>query len=413
MRLEACREEAWLCNHCSMCSETINDDSGFYVTCPVYRQLRFEDSSARGHNTVAFYLLDGTLKYSKEVADCVYNCTTCASCEEICKPFGNMMAQVGGSALKNLINPVMAAFGATFDPVQSVQILEAMRADCVDLGLQPEPVKRMAVSTEQNYNPYEQRHADRLKWAQGLGIAEHAQTALFVGCIPSYTRQEVAAATANVLRGAGVKFAVLPDEWCCGSPLLRTGSINVAEKMISHNVEMLRENAVELLVTACAECYMAISKDWPKMAGGQLPFRAMHISEYMARLISARKIRLKHRIKATVTYHDPCHLGREMGVYDEPRAVLRAIPGVKVVEMYPTKHAAWCCGAGGGLKESHPDLALEIGADKLPLVKAAGASVLASSCPFCKTNFKDAVEEADESIEVRDLTELVAASMGV
>lgn len=412
MRLEKYREEAWTCNHCSMCTDTVCDESGFYRTCPVYRQLRFEDSSARGHNTIALYLLEGSLKYSKEVADCIYNCTTCASCEEICAPMSNMLALIGGSALKTMLPKILRPLGAEMEAVQSVGMVEAMRADCVDLGLQPEPLKKMAESTEKNYNPYEEPHASRTKWAQGLDIPETAETVLFVGCNTSYRRQEIATSTAKILRRAGVKFAVLPDEWCCGSPLLRNGNVDVAEKMIKHNVELLKEKKVKSLVTPCAEGYMAISKDWPKFAG-ELPFKVLHISEFLARLISDGKIKFKHPIKSKVTYHDPCHLGREMGIYDEPRAVLKAIPGVELVEMYPTKHAAWCCGAGGGLKDSNPDLGLDIGADKIPLIKETGASVLASACPFCKTNFMDVIERAKEPIEVKDLTELVAESVGV
>ena len=412
MRLEEYKQEIWTCNHCAMCTGTVSDEGGFYKTCPTYERLRFEDSSPRGHNTIAFYLLEGSLKYSKEVADCIYNCTTCASCEEICKPFANMIAQIGGSALKTMLPKILRPLGAELEALQSVAIMEAMRADCVDLGLQPEPLKKMAASTEKNHNPYEEPHADRLKWAEGLNIPETADTVLFVGCNPSYRRQEIAVSTAKILKRAGIEFAILPDEWCCGSPLLRTGNIDIAEKMIKHNVDLLKEKKVKRLVTACDEGYLAISRDWPKIAV-DLPFKVLHISEYLAQLISAGKIRLKHRINSKVTYHDPCHLGRVMGIYDEPRAVLNAIPGVKLVEIYPTKHAAWCCGAGGGLKDSNPDLALDIGADKIPLIKETGATILASACPFCKTHFSDVIERAKEPIKVKDITELVAESMGV
>ena len=100
MRIEEFKRDIWTCNHCSMCTGTVSDEGEFYKTCPAYEQLRFEDSSARGHNTVAFYLLQGSLKYSKEVADSTYNCTTCASCVEICKPMSNMITQMGGMSME-------------------------------------------------------------------------------------------------------------------------------------------------------------------------------------------------------------------------------------------------------------------------------------------------------------------------
>jgi heterodisulfide reductase subunit D len=349
---------------------------------------------------------------TSDVADCVYNCTTCAACEEICKPVGNMIAQIGGSALKAAIPPIMGALGAALEPVHSVEVLEAMRADCVDLGLQPEPLKKMAASAEKNHNPYGEPHANRLKWAEGLNIPQTADTVFFVGCNTAYRRPEIAIATAKILSGAKIEFAVLPDEWCCGSPLLRAGNVNSAEQMIKHNVTLFKEQRIKTLVTACAEGYMAMSRDWPKVAGA-LPFKVLHISQLLPDLISSGKLRIKRAIKAKVTYHDPCHLGRVMGIYDESRLVLKSIPGIKLVEMYPTKHAAWCCGAGGGLKESNAQLALNIGMAKLPLIKETGASILASACPFCKTHFMDVIERAKAGIQVKDLTELVVEAIGV
>lgn len=412
MRIEEYKREIWTCNHCGMCAGTVTDEGEFYKTCPTYQQLGFEDSSPRGHNIMAFYLLEGSLKYSKEVADSIYNCTTCASCEEICKPMSNMVAQMGGTALKTLLPRILSPLGAELEPIQSVAIVEAIRADCVDLGLQPEPLKVMAESIEQNYNPYKEPHQNRNKWAEGLDIPQTAETVFFVGCTTAYRRPETAVATAKILKGAGVKFAILPDEWCCGSPLLRSGNVDLAEKMIKHNVDLLKEKKVKRLVTSCAEGYMGISKDWPKLAG-ELPFEVLHISQLLAKLISDGKIRFKKPINSKITYHDPCHLGREMGIYDEPRAVLKSIPGIDLVEMYPTRHAAWCCGAGGGVKISNPELALDIGAAKIPFVKETGATVLASACPFCKTHFIDVIDRAKEPIEVKDITELVAQAMGV
>ena len=238
-----------------------------------------------------------------------------------------------------------------------------------------------------------------MEWAEGLAIRETADTALFVGCNSAYRTQEIAQSTARILKAAGIDFAVLRDEWCCGSPMLRTGYVDLGQKMIRHNVDLLAEKGVKRVITPCAEGYMAMGRDWPRVTG-ELPFKVMHISQVLAQLVSDRKLKSGRRVNRKVTYHDPCHLGRVMGIYEEPRQVLRAIPGVELVEMYPTRHAAWCCGAGGGLKASDPDLAMAIGAEKLYQIKETGASVLASSCPFCKSHFKD-------------VTELVAESLGV
>jgi heterodisulfide reductase subunit D len=137
------------------------------------------------------------------------------------------------------------------------------------------------------------------------------------------------------------------------------------------------------------------------------------MSQVFSELISKKKLTLVNKVPALVTYEDPCHLGRGMGIYEDPRIVLRAIPGVKLVEMYPTKHAAWCCGSCGGVPVSDPDLALKLGQRKLALVKNTGADMIATSCPEVKIHLDTVIEKSNETLVVKDLAELVAESMGV
>ncbi len=411
-RLEELKNETWLCNHCAMCTETICDEAGYYRTCPVYRQLRFEDNSAKGHNTIALYLLQGSLKYTQELSDCLYKCTTCATCEEICVPVGSISALMGGNELKTFLPEVVKPLGINLEPILSVKILKAMRADCVDLGIEPEPVKKMAESIRENNNPFNQPHVDRMKWAQGLDIPQEADTVLFVGCRPAYIRQEIAISTAKILKNAGIMFTVLPDEKCCGASLLGAGHVDLAEKVIKHNVDLLKKMKVKKVISICSDGCKSMQNDWPDIAG-KLPFEVVHITELLCRLISEEKITFKNQINKRVTYHDPCHLGRGMKIYREPRAILNAIPGLDLVEMYPNKHGSWCCGAGGEVKLTNPDLALDIGTKKISLVKEIGASVLATSCPQCKTNFLDIIGSQKTPVEVKDVIELVAESMGI
>lgn len=410
--LKKWKDETWLCNHCSMCADTICDDAGFYRTCPVYRQLGFENNTAKGHNIIALYLLQGSLKYTEDLADCVYKCTTCGTCQEICAPGGNISAQMGGTELKTFLVDAAGALGVTLEGIRSPDILKAMRADCVDLGLAPEPIKNMAESAKKNHNPYDWPHEDRMNWAEGLNIPTSGETVLFVGCRQAYQRPEMAVSTAKILKAAKYDFSILPDERCCGASLIGTGNVAIGHELIKHNVELLKKANVKRVISMCGDGYKVMKTVWPEVAG-DLPFEVIHITELITQLIADGSIEFKKPINKKVTYHDPCHLGRGMKFYQPPRTVLKAIPGIELAEMYPNKHAAYCCGAGGGIKQSNPDLAMAIGAEKIPLVKKTGASTLVTSCSYCKTNFLDVIENEKAPIEVIDITELVAEAMGV
>jgi len=276
--------------------------------------------------------------------------------------------------------------------------------------LTPEPYKRLSSRIKKDRNPYGEPKENRNKWAEGLDISEKADTVLFVGCTLCYRRMEIPIATAKILKKLGVPFSILSDEWCCGSPLFRTGETTLAEEMARHNVEALKE--AKTVLTSCAGCARVLKDDYPKILGN-LPFEVLHFTEFLYSLAKEGKLKPEKKIFKKVTYHDPCHIGRHLGIYDEPRKVLKSIPGIQLREMYPTRENAWCCGAGGGLKISHSELAIEIATDRLGHAKEVDAEAIVSSCPFCKTNILDAIKKTDSKLQMYDITELVALSMGI
>lgn len=412
MKLKKQMDEAWLCNHCSMCSEMVCDEAGFYKVCPVYQVMEFEDYSARGHNTIALYLLEGSLKYSKEVSDVLFKCATCGICEEVCKPMGNAVAALGGSGLKSVLPDVLAPLGMELNPVKSVTIMEAMRADCVDQGLQPEALKTAAANLEKTGNADAKPAKDRAKWAEGLDLAAGSATVLFAGSTASYETPEVAQAAAKVLKSTGVRVSLLAGETDSGALMFRTGNTAVAEKLAKANVEALKAAGASEVIALSADDFFAMKTDWVKSCG-ELPFKVRHISQVLAELLAEGRLSLNAPLNMRVTYQDPCHLGRGMGVYRDPRDVIEAIPGVTFVDMYPTAHAAWCCGSCGGVPIADPALSMDLGKRKLPLVDNTGASVIVSTCPEVKAHMNKVLAQAGSSLKAKDLTELVAESMGV
>jgi heterodisulfide reductase subunit D len=359
-------------------------------------------------------ILAGKLDYSPGVADTLATCLLCGLCREMCWPYVKLNFAAPG--------------------IDMVGVTRAMRQDLVEAGLAVEAYSRLASSLAENRNSYGQPQEHRKTWAEGLGIPTRgAETMFFFGCTAGYQAPEIAQSTAKILRKAGVDFGILEEEWCCGAPALQTGYMEQAREHAVHNIDSLKAAGARTVVFSCAECYHSFKKDYPEMAGS-LPFELIHISEYLAHLLKEGKIKLGEEIKAKVTYHDPCYLARNLaslpqpwmrlsdrpadlegkhGIIDQPRTVLSAIPGLELVEMYPTRRQSWCCGSGGRtVKEAFPDLALDIAEDKLKLAQEAGASKIVSTCPMCKTNLADAIKRNGFALEAVDLTELVAQSLG-
>lgn len=241
---------------------------------------------------------------------------------------------------------------------------------------------------------------------------DKAKTVLFIGCTSAYRRQEIATNTVKILNKLGIPFSLMKDEWCCGSPLLRTGQNAQAKEMAQHNLDQLKD--AEKVITSCAGCLRAFRVDYPKM-GLDVPFEALHITEFLSGLLDEGKLKLKNPVNMKVTYHDPCHMGRHMDfpIYDEPRKLLKAIPGLELKEMFANRENTWCCGAGGGFKVSHPETAIEVATDRLGHAKEVDAQVIVSSCPFCKSNILDAINAQKSDLKMYDITELIAKSMGV
>jgi Fe-S oxidoreductase len=314
-------------------------------------------------------------------------------------------------------NVVYKAYLPYMGNINIAETMEELRAIAVELGKGPMPAhKRLAESVEENRNPYHRPHEDRFKWMpEGIKPKEDADVAYFVGCTSAYRRPEIAQATVKILDASGTDFMILGrDEWCCGSTLLRTGQVELAKKMMEHNVDVLNKSGVGTVITSCAGCYNALKRDYPKY-GMEGDFDVIHSSEYINQLLKEGKLKLKKELPMKVTFHDSCHLNaradRSTGVYEPPREILREISGLELVEMERIKEHAWCCGAGGGVKSAFPNFALRSAKERLEEVKRSGAEMLVACCPFCVRNFDDVAKEKGE-IEVADLTTLVAMAMG-
>ena len=412
MRLEGLKEEIWKCNHCSMCSEMVCDAAGYYKVCPVYQVKRFENYTARGHNTLALYLLEGSLNYDQDLAEILFSCTTCMTCEEVCKPMGNAVAGLGGSGLKSILNEVIRPLAVNMDPIPSVGILETMRADCVDRGMVPDGLRAAAENVAQTGNIYGEPAKNSAGWSGGIPRDKGAGTLLFAGETAAFRAPQIAAAALKVLRRAGMQVDVLEEERSSGALMFRSGHLDLAGELARRNIAVLKERGVRELIVLSADDYYTIVRDWPR-AAGELPFAVRHLSMVLADLLRRGRLRPSKRIERRVTYQDPCRLGRGMNIYEDPRTVLRSIPGLEFRELYPTAHAAWCFGGCGGLPLSDQALAMKLGARKLPLVAETQAEIIATACPEVRVHMDAVIRHAGGGYRSLDLVELLAESLEV
>jgi Fe-S oxidoreductase len=229
-------------------------------------------------------------------------------------------------------------------------------------------------------------------------------------------------------------MGAIPEEGCCGGRAYQMGYLEEAAKQARRNMDKLQKSGVKTLVTGCAECYFAYKVLYSRL-GVKGDLEVVHITEYLAQLIRDGRLKPTRDINLRVTYHDPCHLGRlgeayipwqgqqrqkhvrvfdpprtfrrgTCGVYEPPREVLKSIPGIQMMEMDRTKEYAWCCGAGGGVKESNPDFAQWTAKERIKEAEATGAEVLVTACPHCESNFNEAIKVSGSILKVWDIVNL-------
>jgi len=264
---------------------------------------------------------------------------------------------------------------------------------------------------------------NRLGWLTDRHkISAQSDTLFFVGCAPyfepvfGYLGVRVldgTEASLKMLNRAGVEPMLLEDEKCCGHDALWTGDTETFLRLAEHNTELIREAGVKRIIFSCPEGYRTLSLDYPAH-GFELGCELQHISEFVAERIEKDGLRFRESRKK-VTYQDPCRLGRHLGVYDAPRAVLRAMPGVDLVEMERSRECALCCGTSAFTNcdvYSH-----EMRMERLREAEATGAELLVTSCPKCQVHFECAMNDRSEekgpemSIRIVDLASLVADSL--
>ena len=386
------------CRRCGMCGNKVTASVPYI--CPVRESTPgFDHFYARGKTVIAQGLLEGRIEPSKELAEVLFSCTLCSNCMTQC---GSLNGDTGEAL------------------VDTTGIVQAMRADF--LRNHPEwvdPAYQGVLNATRRYNnPWGLPRTARDKWAHGMELKqagkEPAPVLLFVGCTmaSSQALSGRARKAAQILQKAGVDFAVLgKDEPCCGSVQKRIGDPDLAGAMMEENISLFNGLGCKTIVTLCAGCTSMLKKEYAG-AEKKLEPAVVHIVELLPRLLKENKLALKKNLSLRAVYHDPCHLGRYLGIYDQPREIISSVPGVTLLERAATKENTICCGAGGGMRifESGA-LAEKIGRAAVEAAAGTGAEALVTACPFCEMNLDTAAKNSNSAIRIYDIIDLVHDAM--
>jgi Fe-S oxidoreductase len=302
--------------------------------------------------------------------------------------------------------------------VEIIDVMRALRRAVTELGIAkvPDSLRITIKNIAGVGNPLGEPEDKRANWAQDLDVKLHTEGTeilYFPCCIPEYdpSVQRVARATANILKKAGVDFGILGNRAsCCGESVRKAGDESVFQRLAESNISALKEAGVKKIIVSSPHCYHALTNEYPELGGS---FEVKHVSQYLLELLKQKRLKLTKEVNLKVAYHDPCYLGRHHDIYDEPREVLRHIPGLELVELVDHREGSLCCGGGGGRIWMETKSGERFSDLRLKQALEIGANVLAVACPYCMLNFEDSVLTQDKSdeIEVRDITELVEMAL--
>jgi Fe-S oxidoreductase len=374
-------KESLICARCGYCRNA----------CPVYQTIGWESATPRGKISLArqIFALDNKEKMTDEFVQRVSQCTLCGACAHEC---------------------------ATDIDTQRLWI--ELRQRIATTGKAPKGYDVLRKNLQANKNITTTGNDERLDWAQDLDNADHlksrigADVCYFVGCVSSFFPQasEIAVAVSEILTAANINFTTLGgEEWCCGFPLRGCGFVDDGRQFIKHNVQRIKELGIHTIVASCPSCYHVWKKDADEYLDGY-ELNVFHITEFIALLIQNKQIRLK-AMHETITYHDPCDLGRNSGVFQPPRYIIQNIPDVTLVELKHNQMKSLCCGGGGNLQSVDPELTNAISATRTQEIRESGASVIVSACQQCMKILSISVRKAGLPVKVMDICQLVLKQM--
>jgi Fe-S oxidoreductase/FAD/FMN-containing dehydrogenase len=377
---------AFMAYACARCGYCVN-------TCEQYSGRGWESQSPRGKYAYIREVMDGKEDWDRKAVDTILVCTTCEVCNTRCQlqlPIEHNWMEMRGK----LINDEKRG---TFPPFEMI-----------------------ASSLRGENDIWAGKRENRDKWVPAdvaAKIPEQADVIYFAGCTASYVETDIAEASIRLLQDAGYSVGYMgKDEACCGIPMKVSGKWDLFEEIYEHNIAEARKRGAKTIVTSCPACGLVWKEFYANLAaerGEEYEFEVKHYSELVSDAIAEGKLELKENPfeGRTVTFHDSCHAGRAQGLYEPPRDMLKAIPGLDFVEMEHNREEGICCGSVLTLI-GEPPIAPVLGKHRLSEAVDAGADTVVALCPCCQVQLRDSNARADLGLRVDDLSRVVAQAAG-
>jgi len=424
MALEDFRADAMRCTRCAYCKWIPFDlmkSARFAKGCPSMEAGKFHSYSAGGRLVTALSLMDGRSTVTERVKDSVFKCTLCGQCDVSCKI-------------------------CRYD-MEPLEAMRELRATLVKDGHTLPQLEPVIKSLRNEFNMVKKPAERRGDWASELKVknltTEKAEYVFHAGCRYSFDGDlaHITRAWVAVLQKAGIDFGILGKrEKCCAGRAYDMGYRDEFDAESQHVLKAWKKAGVKTVITPCAECFQTFRRKYTAKSGSDI--KVVHTVQFVKELIDAGKLKLTRPVHLRVTYHDPCHLGRQgepyipwngkekkifgqavcyeppkpkyngaFGVYEPPRNILKSIPGVEFVEMERSRESSWCCGAGGGSHEAYPEFSQATANERLEEAQSTGADAIVSACGWCERNFIDSANSRGRKIKVLDIVELVSQAL--
>lgn len=364
-------ERTKYCYQCGKCD----------TTCPWNRVRQF---------SMRKLIREANFGLSEIEKDDIWLCTTCGKCPQICP---RDVRQIEDTVAVRRIATQYNVFTSSVKPIKTV-----------------------ASGLNNEGNPFGEDRKKRTAWAEGLEIKkfeEGMEYLFFTDCYLCYDprMKKVAKTTVNIFNKLGLSYGILGEkENCCGESIRKTGNEELFRKLAKENIKNFIDAGVERIIVSSPHCLHTFKNEYSQF---KVNFDIFHIVELFYKLLEEGKLNFNKEFNKKVVYHDPCYLGRHNGIYDEPRELLKSIPGLQLLEMEEERESALCCGMGGGRiwMETHKEE--RFSNIRIKQAIATGAEVLVTACPYCITNFEDTrvVLGLEDRIEIKDITEIIAEVM--
>jgi len=381
LEIDACTQCGECLRHCP-----VQDVTGNPTISPPEKIRMFREfiRTTDGLKAKLFGPGESDRKLLEDFTKAVYECTTCGACGQNCT--------VG---------------------IFTQRLWPALRKEMVRRGLGPIGAQAdLAKAIESSGNPYDKPSTERYApwFPNSVHVSERANVGYYAGCTGAYEAQPMVKGDVLVLHAIGEPFTMLSpeDEVCCGFPLFITGQHDELKGLVTRLVKGYKAKGVKVLVCSCPCCVNIMSRDWPLFYGDSLPFKIRHITQYVSEAVQNGKLHLNKDLRESVIYHDPCYLSRGVGVIEEPRAILKSIPGITVLEFERHGINSRCCGSGGAARKVFHENAIAMGRQTIDEAVAKKADRLILSCPACYAKVNEAMKGHTNQILITDIMELVS-----